>query len=634
MAQVLTADTSATTRVGTAFTASKNWTLNNPGDAAIMTAPEGDLRIAIVEVGPASSAADAVAKAWARFDVTERHALKLQSTLAPLNGWDERVSFAYETSLNEKLAIGALALRKDASWTVRILKGAEGTSEKRVGALALLADTLLPKGYAQENFAGKPAHRLDPARVELLRTFIREAMAETGVPGVGLALIDRGQIVWEGGEGVKELGKPDRVDAHTLFAIASNTKGMATLLLAQLVDEGKLRWDQPVVEVYPAFRLGSDVTTSKTLIRHLVCACTGLPNKDFEFLFSSDRQTPASDTFKYLAATEPTSGFGEVFQYNNLMASAAGYVAGHLIYPKLELGAAFDKAMQTRIFGPLRMTNTTLDIDTMLRGNHASPHDYTRDGETAVGRIDGSYTFQPFRPAGGAWSSAHDLIRYVQNELTQGVLPDGKRMVSAANLLERRKHGVALGKAAFYGMGLQTDSTWGVEVVRHGGSLFGYKSDIVMIPEAQIGAVILTNSDVGGLMLSPFRRRLLEVIYDGRPEAVARIKAGAAQTKASYASERKRIMIPPDPLQIAGLASNYLSKDLGPLTLTKVGTALIVDTGLWKSAVATRVNDDGTTSLVAIDPTLFGFEWVIGERDGKAVLITRDSQHDYVFNAN
>jgi CubicO group peptidase (beta-lactamase class C family) len=352
-----------------------------------------------------------------------------------------------------------------------------------------------------------------------------------------------------------------------------------------------------------------------------------------ELLFNSNKNTPASDTFKYLAATEPTSGFGEVFQYNNLMASAAGYIAGHIVYPKLELGTAFDKAMQTRIFDPLGMNDTTLDMDTMLKRNHASPHDYTLDGKTAVGAIQGNYTFQPFRPAGGAWSSAHDMIRYVQNELAQGLLPNGKRMVSALNLLERRKHGVPVGKASYYGMGLQTDATWGVEVVQHGGSLFGYKSDILMIPEAQIGAVILTNSDQGQLMLSPFKRRLLEVLYDGRPEAMARIKAAVLQAKGSYASERKRTMVPPDPIQVAKLARVYQSKDLGELTLIKKGKTLTIDTGLWKSSVGTRPNDDGTTSLVSLDPTLLGFEWVIGERDGRAALITRDSQHDYVFLA-
>jgi hypothetical protein len=315
------------------------------------------------------------------------------------------------------------------------------------------------------------------------------------------------------------------------------------------------------------------------------------------------------------------------------LASAAGYIAGHIRYPKDELGVAYDKAMATNIFKPLGMNDTTLDIDTMLKRNHASPHDYTVDGVTAAGVIDGNYTFQPYRPAGGAWSSAHDMIRYVQNELSEGALPNGKRMVSAKNLLERRKPNVPIGEHAFYGMGLETDSTWGVEVVHHGGSLFGYKSDIVLIPEAQVGAVLLTNSDQGQMMLRPFMRRLIEVLYDGRPEAWATVKASAARMKALYADDRKRLSMPGDEAQLSKLASHYTSAELGDLDIVRKGKTVIVDTGLWKSAAATRKNDDGTYSLVSVDPTLLGFEWVITSRDGKPALITRDSQHDYAFVA-
>ena len=118
---------------------------------------------------------------------------------------------------------------------------------------------------------------------------------------------------------MKELGKPDPVDADTLFLAASNTKAMTTLLLAELVDEDKLRWDQPVTEVYPDFRLGDAETTRQVLVKHLVCACTGLPRQDFEWLFKYGAATPAS-SLASLGAMQPTSRFGEVYQYSNLMA--------------------------------------------------------------------------------------------------------------------------------------------------------------------------------------------------------------------------------------------------------------------------------------------------------------------------
>ena len=631
LAQALVADTPSTTAAGTPFTAPKAWTLVNADGLAKITAPEGDLTAAIVDVGPAPDAAAAVAKAFARFDPAEKHPLKLSSPLAKVRGWDERVGFIYETSLNEKLTLRATAQRKGAAWTVTIVRGADATAEKRLGALGLIGETTVAKGYAKENFLGKSAHPLDPARVALLREFVREGMKQIGIPGVGLALIDHGKVVFEGGEGVKQLGKPDPVDAHTLFAIASNTKGMATLLLAELADAGKLDWNQKVTDVYPSFRLGSAATTDKVLIKHLVCACTGLPRKDFEVLYNTTLTTPASETFRYLAETEPTSGFGEVFQYNTLMASAAGYIAANLYYPKMELGAAFDKAMQAKIFKPLGMNDTLLDIDTMKQRNHASPHAYSIDGVTSLARGDLNYTFQPFRPAGGAYSSPHDMARYVQNELSKGLLPNGKRLVSEANLLERRKPTVPLGEHSYYGMGLETDKTWGVEIVHHGGSLEGFKSDWMAIPEAQVGAVLLTNSDEGQLLLYPFMRRLIEVLYDGRPEALDTLMASVKRNKALYADERKRYTVPPDAVRIAGLAAKYRSPDLGGIAFTRSGDRLTGKVGLLTSDFATRSNDDGTTSLVSVDPGLVGFEYVIGTKDGKRVLTTRDAQHDYVF---
>jgi CubicO group peptidase (beta-lactamase class C family) len=274
----------------------------------------------------------------------------------------------YETSPSEHRIVQASARRKSDGWTVLIIDGSEGTFEKRQAAVTQIATSLRPKGFERENFLGRTAHPLDPARVSALLDFVRAGASGLDVPGVGIALYSGGRIVYEGGVGVREAGKPGRVDAHTRFMIASNTKSFATLLLAQLVGEGKLAWDDPVTKVYPAFRLGDDQTTRQVRIRHLVCACTGLPRKDMEWLFTIKEDTPASSTFDLLAATQPTSRFGETFQYNNLMAAAAGYVAAHLYYPDMELGAAFDRAVKEHITDPLGMKDTTSSMNTALAG--------------------------------------------------------------------------------------------------------------------------------------------------------------------------------------------------------------------------------------------------------------------------
>lgn len=286
----------------------------------LLAPPETDTHVAVVGV-TAPDAAAASTAAWKLYRPEAKRPPRLVPPRSARNGWDERASIDYETSPNEKAAIEAGAYRHGASWTVVIIDATEATAEKRGAALNLIEQSLRPVGYTRETFAGRTAHPLDPARVAAIKGFVRVAMAELGIPGAGLALIDHGKIVFEGGIGVKELGKPDPVDADTLFMIASNTKGMSTLLLAELVDAKKLDWDAKVTDVYPAFHLGSAATTAK--VRNLVCACTGLPRKDLEWAFNTGSDTPEATTFDQLAATEPTSGFGEVFQYNNLMAATA-----------------------------------------------------------------------------------------------------------------------------------------------------------------------------------------------------------------------------------------------------------------------------------------------------------------------
>jgi len=175
------------------------------------------------------------------------------------------------------------------------------------------------------------------------------------------------------------------------------------------------------------------------------------------------------------------------------------------------------------------------------------------------------------------------------------------------------------------------DSRYGVPVVHHGGSMAGYKSDIDFLPDSGVGAVLLTNSDNGGMMLGPFRRRLLEVLFDGKPEAADDVTAQAKRHKAVLAKERARLVIPADASLVSQLAPRYDSKDLGELTVAKRDGATTFDFGEWKSLVASRKNDDGTISFITIDPTNDGFEFVQSERNGKRALIIRDGQHEYTF---
>jgi CubicO group peptidase (beta-lactamase class C family) len=627
--EAVAADKQISTPGGSMLKVPAGWSVSTGASLVVLQPPEADTHIAIVDA-PGSDAASAVQAAWKAYRPDSTRPLKLSRPSPARDGWAERRYFDYETSPNERVVVQAVALRAGNRWTVAILDGTEPTFEKRAAPAALIMKSLRPKGYQRESFAGRKAGALNAERISQIKQFVETSMKTLGVPGASIALIDGGKVVFEGGFGVCELGKPAPVDANTLFMAASNTKGMTTLLLAELVDQKKLRWDQPVTQVYPKFKLGDAKTTSQVLVKHLICACTGLPRQDLEWIFEFQKATAAS-SLELLGTMQPTSGFGEVFQYSNLMASAAGYVGAYLYNPKSELGAAYDEAMQKKIFAPLGMNSTTFDFARAQKGNHARPHADDVDGTPAVAAMDFNYAVYPHRPAGGVWTSAHDLIRYVQLELNRGKTPDGKQIVSEENLLARRKPQVSIGEDRAYGMGLQTDTSWGIPIVDHGGSLSGYKSNIILLPDHGIGAVILTNSDKGGMLLRPFTRRLVEVVFDGKPEAAEDIASRAANYKAEIAKDRERLVIPADPDQVSKLAARYTSPALGQLNVKHRGQAVVFDFGEWSSTVASRKNDDGTTSFLTVDPGLTGFEFVVGQRAGKRVLVIRDGQHEYAF---
>jgi CubicO group peptidase (beta-lactamase class C family) len=620
------------TFAGVNFTVPKEWSAQQKGAFVILTPPESNAQLVIVHVGAAANAQAAIAQAWQAVQPGFARKQLLTTAAPPRQGWDEITTVDYLTTPDEHAVVQAAAMRAKDQWTVVLVNGSAATFDKRSAALGMLFGSIQPAGHVRETFVGRTANRLTPQRVAELLAFLKTGMQELHVPGVGVALIDHGNVVYEGGLGVRELGKPQRVDKDTLFMIASNTKGLTTLMLARLVDQGKLRWDERVTQVYPSFRLGSAATTAKVRIEDLVCACTGVPRKDFDWILGTTPKTGPEETFVQLAHTEPTSKYGEVFQYSNTMASAAGYIAGHIEYPNLPLGAAYDKAMQTLIFDPLGMSRTTFDMQKALAEDHASPHGQNVDGATKVVNSPINDIAIPYRPAGEAWSSPHDLIKYVEDEITEGVLPDGKRLVSAKNLLQRRVHTVPVSENVWYGMGLMDDRTYGISIIHHGGDLIGYHSDIIAIPSAKVGAVILTNSDSGVQLRGPFLRRLLELLYNGTPEAAADVAVEAQNDAKSVAVFRRFITVPAAPAYAAKLAPYYTSPALGHIAVRRDAGGVIFDFGLWNSHVGTHKNADGTISFTTIDPGRGGFQFVL-PANGKQQLIIRDGQHVYTYRA-
>lgn len=627
-AEKLAADTPKTTVQGNTFIAPAGWSIRVRGPSTILEAPERGSRVALIDVR-ASTAEEAVAKAWAACQPDAKRPVKVIKKAADRDGWTDRQTWEYQASPNEHRLVQVSIRRAGELWNVAVYDMDQAVGEKRLAQVELIFGQLFPKGYQRETFAGRQPHRLDPTRLAALEEFVEVAMRELRVPGVSLGLVQDGEVVALKGFGVRELGGKQKTDADTLFMVASNTKALTTLMLAKLVDSKKVSWETPVNTLLPSFKLGDQDTTGRVLVKHLICACTGLPRQDLEWALEFKGLTP-DGALTRLAKMKPTSKFGELFQYSNLMAAAAGFAGGHVEHPKLELGAAYDRAMSGLVFTPLGMKATTFDFARALRANHATPHAPDVEGRPARAVMERKYALIPVRPAGGAWSSARDMIAYVKMELAEGALPNGKRYISREALLARRSAQVAIGKDASYGMGLVVDRTHGVPVVHHGGDASGFHSDMIWLPEQNVGAVVLTNSAPGWILCNAFSRKLLEVLFDGRPEADAQVVARGKAFFAQHAAERKAMSVPADEAEAKKLAQRYRSDALGEITVSRKDGVTSFDFGEWKSEVGSKRNPDGSLSFVTIGPGTLGAEFVVGAGTPRTLVI-RDAQHEYVF---
>jgi CubicO group peptidase (beta-lactamase class C family) len=412
--------------------------------------------------------------------------------------------------------------------------------------------------------------------------------------------------------------------------IASMSKSLATLMMAKLVDEGAFTWSTPVTTVLPSFALGDPEATKKLTMRHTVCACTGMPRQDGEFLFEYGSATPESRV-ESMRGMKLTTGFGETFQYSNTMVATGGFAAAHAAEPKKSFGPAFDAALRAKVLVPYGMKATTLDPNVARRVDHASPHGLGPDTHPHVTPIaNDDEPFAAVRPAGGVWSTVEDFARVIQVELGRGML-DGKRVVSEENLLARREPQAKIYDKAAYGLGLFLEQRNKVSLIGHGGNLYGYTSDYFFLPDHGVGMVVLTNAGSANAFRNALKRRLLEVVFDGRAEAKENLAFGLDRRKQAADTELSRVAQKPSAAFVERLVGTWTSPGLGKLIVRKENDRAVLDVGEWASAFGEKTDPDGAKALFVLDAPHAGTELLVQEQDGKATLVLDMEQQKYVF---
>lgn len=630
MSSVAEPSLAVTTDAGATFLPPRGWTRKSTPGLHAFTAPEGDGTLAIAH-GPAVSADDAVEKAWTRLE--GRAATAETSADRELRGgWSTVRAYRYPAKAGSDRFRYAQAVHDGREWVVMLADLSGPVAARRESQLTLLLGSLRAKGYAGPKPLPHKAHTLDAARVAALVDFLEQARIAFDIPGAALGLVQDGEIRFAGGLGVRKLGSTDRVDARTRFLSASITKALTSLMIAKRVDAGDLRWDQRVADLSPRFRVADPARTRDIRVRHVLCACTGLPRQDLEAYFRGDELTPEG-TLDLLATMAPTAGIGELYQYSNPMAVAGGYVVARQAYPTMDSGEAYDRAMQELVFDPLGMRSTTFDAAAAQRGNHASPHAQRSDGSTAVVTESGfNDAGIPMRPDGGAWTDVTDLLAYLRMELAKGRLPDGSRYIGEAALLERQVGQVARGGMdQWYGMGLKINENQGLRIVTHGGSMAGYQGEFAFLPAHGVGMVLLMNADAGAEVRGFFQDRLLEVLFDLDLGVQARMAERASARGQAAKDEARRLKAPLDAGLQARLAGHYRSEALGDIQIVAGKGATWLDTGGWRSELAAPTDPSATTVVETISPGGAGLVLEAGERSGRRTLRVSDGERDYEF---
>ncbi|UCD39245.1 MAG: serine hydrolase [Fidelibacterota bacterium] len=328
-----------------------------------------------------------------------------------------------------------------------------------------------------------------------LDTYIEQAMQAWELPGLAIAVVKDDQVVYARGFGVRELGRPDQVNEHTLFAVASHTKAFTGLALGLLVQQGQLSWDDRVVYLMPGFQLYDPVATREMTVRDLLTHKQGYRTWAGDLLWWASNLS-RQDVLVRLKYLEPDYSFRSRYGYNNMMFVAAGELI------PIITDTTWDDYVTARLLKPLGMSRTNTSISQLPEnGNVASPHI----------RIDGKMTPIPYRnidnsgPAGALNSSASDMARWLRFQLAFGHW-EGIQLVDSAIIRETRTPQTLLRPGAnfqrhfttthflAYGLGWFMQDYHGYLVLRHSGGMDGMLSYSLFLPEAGVGVTLLTNA--------------------------------------------------------------------------------------------------------------------------------------------
>ena len=443
------------------------------------------------------------------------------------------------------------------------------------------------------------AESVDTAAIDAT---VQKALDAWHVPGVAVAIVRDGEVIYLKGHGVKSIADDDPVTPDTLFPLGSCTKAFTTTAMAMLVDDGKMAWDDPVRKHLSYFHLGDPLADKEVTLRDLVCHRTGLAHHDLLWYRSP---WPPEEIVRRAGLLPLDQPFRTRFQYQSTMVTAAG----------LAVAAAADQPwqdfVQKRLFDPLEMKESCFTSTAAAKASdRAVGHRLNRLGRAEM--VD-PYPMDYPDPAGSIHSTARDLAQWAIFQLGDG-RAGGRRLVSAANLaethtpqmvirlegVERDLHPEAVQMS--YGMGWVPEDYRGVGLCSHAGAIDGFRVQITLVPKEKIGIVILANLHFTRMDLA-LSNSLVDILL-GLPrrdwnallgEAVRKDAAAAADKARVREASRKRDTTPSR--ELAAYAGAYEHPAYGTVRVTLENGALVWTWNRFRTPLEHYQDDEFTAPL-------------------------------------
>lgn len=331
------------------------------------------------------------------------------------------------------------------------------------------------------------------ADLKKLDQYIAKAQKDWNVPGIAVAIVKDGKIVLSKGYGVLEQGKTQAVDENSLFAIASNTKAFIASSIGALVDQGKINWKDKVRDYLPYFELYDNYASSEATIEDLLCHRLGLGTFSGDVIwYKSDLS--AEEVVKRAKFVPQAYGFRDGYGYSNLMFITAGEVI------KAVTGKEWHVYAKETFFNTLGMNRTVTSTDDLQNtNNYATPHKAIRDENIVIDWAN----WDNMGAAGGIISSANDMAQWMNFQLMGTSKPGSVLKKETQNLIwtphnvftvsEGQKQARPGRNFNGYALGWGVSDKSGRRIVSHGGGYDGMYSRVAMMPEENLGIVVLTN---------------------------------------------------------------------------------------------------------------------------------------------